>query len=152
MLGAGAQGRSREMIWGGRWEGGSGLGTHVHPWQFHVNIWQNQYSIVKQNKVKIKIKKKESACNAGDLGLIPGLGRSPGEGNDYPLQYSGLENSMDRGAWWAIVHGIAKNWTQLNNFHFHSVFNKDIFLMKVKDVEEVILIEHMNYMSTNCIY
>ena len=42
---------------------------------------------------------KESACNVGDLGLIPGLGRSPGEGNGYPLQYSGLENSMDRGAW-----------------------------------------------------
>ena len=48
---------------------------------------------------------KESACNGGDLGSIPGLGRSPGEGNGYPLQYSGLENSMDRGAWWATVHG-----------------------------------------------
>ena len=48
------------MIWGGRWEGGSGLGTHVHPWLIHVNVWQNQYSIVKQNKVKIKIEKKIS--------------------------------------------------------------------------------------------
>ena len=57
MLGAGARGRSRGMICGGRWEGGSGLGTHVHPWWIHVNVWQNQYSIVKQNKVKIKIKK-----------------------------------------------------------------------------------------------
>ena len=46
------------MIRGGRWEGGSGLGTHVHPWRIHVNVWQNQYSIVKLNKVKIKIKKK----------------------------------------------------------------------------------------------
>ena len=55
MLGASAQGRSREMIWGGRWEGGSGLGTHEHQWQIHVNVWQNQYSIVKQNKVEIKI-------------------------------------------------------------------------------------------------
>ena len=44
---------------------------------------------------------KESACNAGDMSLIPGLGRSPGEGNGYPLQYSCLENCMDRGAWWA---------------------------------------------------
>ena len=44
--------------WGGRWEGGSGLGTHVHLWLIHVNVWQNQYSIVKQSKVKIKIKKK----------------------------------------------------------------------------------------------
>ena len=52
------EGWSREMIWGRRWEGGSGLGTHVHPWLIHVNVWQNQYSIVKQNKVKIKLKKK----------------------------------------------------------------------------------------------
>ena len=49
---------------------------------------------------------KESACNAGDLGLIPGLGRSPGEGKGYLLQYSGLENSMDY-----TVHGVAKSWT-----------------------------------------
>ena len=54
MLGAGAQGWSREMIWGGRWEGSSGLGTHVHLWWIHVNVWQNQYSIVKKNKVKTK--------------------------------------------------------------------------------------------------
>ena len=51
---------------------------------------------------------KESACNARDLGSIPGLGRFPGEGNSYPLQYSGLENSMDRGAWQATVHGVAE--------------------------------------------
>ena len=54
---------------------------------------------------------KESACNAGDMGLIPGLGRSLGEGNSYLLQYSGLKNSMDRGASWATVHRIAKSWT-----------------------------------------
>ena len=52
----------------------------------------------------------------GDLGSIPGLGRSPGQGNSYPLQYSGLENSMDRGAWQTTVHGAAKSQTQLNNF------------------------------------
>ena len=56
---------------------------------------------------------KESACNAGDLGLILGLGRSPGEGNDHPLQYSCLENPMDRGAWWIMVHSVTKSWTQL---------------------------------------
>ena len=55
---------------------------------------------------------RESSCNTGDPGLIPGLGRSPGEGNGYPLQYSGLENSMDRGAWWATVHRVTKSWTQ----------------------------------------
>ena len=53
---------------------------------------------------------KESACSAGDLGSIPQLGRSPGEGNGNPLQYSCLENLMDRGAWWAAVHGVAKSW------------------------------------------
>ena len=52
---------------------------------------------------------KESACNAGDLGSIPGLGRSPGEGNGYPLQYSGLENSMDRGTWRVTVHGVTES-------------------------------------------
>ena len=52
---------------------------------------------------------KESAFNAGYQGSIPRLGRSPGEGNGNLLQYSGLENSMDRGAWWAVVHGITKS-------------------------------------------
>ena len=51
---------------------------------------------------------KESACNAGDPGSVPESGRSLGEGNGYPLQYSCLENSMDRGAWQAIVHGVTK--------------------------------------------
>ena len=56
---------------------------------------------------------KESTCNVGDLGLIPGLGRSPGEGKGYLIQYSGLENSMD-----CAVHGVAKSQTGLNAFHF----------------------------------
>ena len=55
---------------------------------------------------------KESACNAGDPGSIPGLGRSPGDGKGYPLQHSGLENSTD-----CIVHGVAKSWTRLSDFH-----------------------------------
>jgi len=54
---------------------------------------------------------KASACNAGDPGSIPGLGRSPGEGNGNPLQYSCLENSMDRGVWQATVHGVTKGQT-----------------------------------------
>ena len=58
---------------------------------------------------------KESACSVGDLGLIPGSGRSLAEGNSYPLQYSCLENPKDRGAWRATIHGITKNWTQLSN-------------------------------------
>ena len=54
--------------------------------------------------------------NAGDLGLIPGSGRVPGEGNGNPLQYSCLENPMDRGAWWATVHGVTESWTRLSDF------------------------------------
>ena len=56
----------------------------------------------------------ESTCNVGDLGSIPGLGRSPGEGKGYPLQYSGLENSMD-----CIIHEVAKSWTWLSDFNLH---------------------------------
>ena len=65
----------------------------------------------------------ESICSAGDPGLIPGSGSSPGEGIGYPLQFSCLENSMDRGAWWAMVHGVAKSQTRQGNFHSltHSV-------------------------------
>ena len=71
---------------------------------------------------------KESTCNAGDLGSVPGLGRFPGEGNGYPLQYSGLENSMD-----CIVHGVTKSWTWLSEFHFtfhmkHQEFSTAVLL------------------------
>jgi len=59
---------------------------------------------------------KEYACNAGDLGSIPGLGRSPGEGKGHPLQYSGLENSMD-----CIVHGVTKSLTQLSDFYYTTI-------------------------------
>ena len=61
---------------------------------------------------------KESTCNAGDLGSVPQFGRSPGEGTGYPLQYSGLEKSMD-----CIVHGITKSPTRLSNFHFFYFFS-----------------------------
>ena len=70
---------------------------------------------------------KESACNVGDLGLILGLRRYPGEGKGYPLQYSCLENSKYRGAYWATVHGFAKNWTRLSAFHFHFGFSLLVF-------------------------
>ena len=78
---------------------------------------------------------KEFSCNVGDLGSIPGLGRSPVEGKGYPLQYSGLENPMD-----CIVHGVAKSQTQLSDFHFHFLpllsdvkfHNKHIYLHSYK--------------------
>ena len=64
---------------------------------------------------------KESTCNVGDLGSIPGLGRSPGEGKGYPLQYSGLENSMD-----CTVHGVAKSRTQLSDSHFTGILERSL--------------------------
>ena len=69
---------------------------------------------------------KESACNARD----PGWGRSPGEGNGYPLQYSCLENSMDRGVWQATVHGVTKSRTRLSNFHFLLITSIKLLLTK----------------------
>ena len=63
---------------------------------------------------------KEPACNAGDLGSIPVLGRSPEEGKGYPLQYSCLENSMDRGDRWATVHGVAESQTRLSDIYFNT--------------------------------
>ena len=60
---------------------------------------------------------KKSACSAGDLGSIPGLGRSPGDGTGYPLQYSGLENSMG-----CLIHGVTKSRTRLSDFHFTNNF------------------------------
>ena len=71
---------------------------------------------------------KESAHKAGDVGSIPGSGISPGEGNGNPLQYSCLENSMDRGAWQATVYGVAKSQTQLSDEHFDFISGWDMAL------------------------
>ena len=90
-----------------------GKGTHVLLVELEIvtAFWGRQ----SDNPIKIKntLKKKVSACNVGDLGLIPRSGRSPGEGNGYPLWYSCLENSMEREAWQAIVYGVSC--TQLSN-------------------------------------
>ena len=82
----------------------------------------------------------ESDCNVGDLGSIPGLGRSPGEGKGYPLQYSGLENSMDY-----IVHGITKSWTRLSNFHSHLGFLKSFFTLE--ETLEPLYLPTLSYFS-----
>ena len=83
---------------------------------------------------------KNSPVSAGDVGSIPGLGRSPGGGNGNPLQYSCLDNLMDRGAWWATVHGVAKSWMKIEpmcahvrmcmcaHTHTHNVWEKFILL------------------------
>ena len=71
----------------------------------------------------------EYACKTLDSGLIPETGRSPGEGNGNPLQYSCLENSMDRGAWWAAIHEVTNSWIQLSNFT--SILSRVIWQMKL---------------------
>ena len=70
---------------------------------------------------------KNPPTSAGDSGSIPGSGRTPAEGNSNPLQYSCLGNPMDRGAWWATVHGVEKRCTQLSNFHFTSSHPSEFF-------------------------
>ena len=75
---------------------------------------------------------KAAACNAGDLGSIPGLGRSPGEGNGNPLQYSCLENLIDGGAWWATVHEVAKSRPRLSDF---TSYTDKIYLSRCKTVK-----------------
>ena len=74
---------------------------------------------------------KESAFNAGDPGSIAGLGISRGEGNGNPLQYSCLENPMDRGTWWATVHGDAKSWTRLSDWYFHFLSHEQFRLLSL---------------------
>ena len=141
VLRAGALGRPRGMGWRGRREGGLGWGTHVNPWLIHVNVWQKllQYCkviILQLIKIKINGKKKrtlrtpdssvgkESACNAGDPGSIPELGRSLGEGKGYPLQYSGLENSMD--FIYSPLGGKELDTTERLSLHFISVITLNV--------------------------
>ena len=81
---------------------------------------------------------KESTCKVRDLGLIPGLGRSPGERNGYPLQYSDLENSMD-----CIVHGVVKSQTQLSNFHFSLPIGK----LSNNTIENTVMIEELSILE-----
>ena len=89
----------------------------------HAHSFKNEIVVTKNNSTNFLLLRcfsgssdgKELACNAGDPGSIPGLGRSPGEGNGNPLQYSCLVKPMDRGAWWATVHGVTKSHTQLGD-------------------------------------
>ena len=117
VLGPGALGRPRGIGWRGRWEGRSGWGTHVNPWLILVNVWQKTLQYCKVISLQLKKKKKKNPyAKAGDMrdvGLIPVSGRCTGERNGNPFQYPGLENPMDRGAPWAIIHGVAKNHTWL---------------------------------------
>ena len=90
---------------------------------------------------------KESVCNAGDLGSLPGLGRSPGKGNDNPLQYPCLENPMDRGAWWAIVHGVAQSQTRLKRLSSNSSEDLDTWKLKASNSLLFLLIFSSGFLS-----
>ena len=96
---------------------------------YFLNRKKHKHSILQGTILAVNGKQggsdgKEYSCNAGDLGLTPELGKSPGEENDNPLQYSCLENSMDRGALWDSVHEVAKSWTRLSNQHFHFLYGR----------------------------
>ena len=82
---------------------------------FCLGNWPHFHLLVKPFWASLVAQSKESACNVGDLGSVPVMGRSPGEGNGHPLQDSCLENSMGRGAWQATVHGVAKSLTGLSD-------------------------------------
>ena len=88
------------------------LSTHLHNVFAFLSYWMS--TLLKHWGFPGASDSKESTCNAGDLVLIPWLRRSPGERNGYPPQYSCLEDSMDRGAWWATIHGVARSWTRLS--------------------------------------
>ena len=91
-----------------------------------------QYEQENKLVLNLWLKCKESAYNVGDLGSVPRLGRSPGEGNDNPLQYSCLENPMDGGAWEAAVSGIAKSWTRLSDFtSLHHVVHSPVNILSL---------------------
>ena len=81
-----------------------------------VKVWKIKWKVWKFWGPHVVLMVKNPPANAGDTGLIPGSGRSPGEGKDNPLQYSCLENSTGRGAWRAAIYGAAKSWTQLSDW------------------------------------
>ena len=89
----------------------------MHAWLMH-SVWN--YSLHLTSTDHRQWLPRWLSASAGDVGLIPGSGRSPGEGNGYSLQYSCLENPMDRRSWWAIIHGVSKSQTQLSMHTYHS--------------------------------
>ena len=105
-----------------------------------IRIRVADWSPASRGSPQVALVVKNPPANAGDvrdMGLIPGSGRPPGEGNDNPFQYSCLENSVDRGAWWAAIHGIAKEsdtTEQLTHTHTHThTFNKEVVKCRISE-------------------
>ena len=88
---------------------------HVHPYELMAFPFQTKDCVF---PLSAGLGSKESACNAGDLGSVPGSGKPSGGGNGNPLQHSCLESPVDRGAWWAVVHGVTKSWARLRGQQF----------------------------------
>ena len=113
---------------------GTGYAKVVRSWRRRINCKFNRFCYTLG--LPCGSAGKESSCNFGDLGSIPGSGRSPGEGKGYPLQYSGLENSRD-----SIVHGVTKSQAQLTNIHFHFCY----IFSSVQSLSHVWLCDHIEY-------
>ena len=115
-------------------------------------VFEERFSYLQKASFPVGSEVKVSACNVGDLGSIPSLGRSPGEGNGNPLQYSCLENPMDGGAWWATVHGAAKSWTRLSDFTYQS-YKKVLFPplgYRCKNHNTQAFYQHSDYHTISC--
>ena len=102
------------------WRPRKHVGEVGHTWGKTGDLWGSSYQWLQRDDFPSSSEGKASTCNAEDLGSIPGSGRSSGDGNGNPLQYSCLENPMDRGAWWATVHGVAESQTSLSDQHTHT--------------------------------
>ena len=101
--------------------------SHIRTWLLEKNIALTTWNFVgKVTSPLFNVLSRFVIANVGDLGSIPGLGRSPGEGKGYPLKYSGLENSTDY-----IVHGVTENWTRLSHFHFHCWWPSNFIPLKL---------------------
>ena len=128
--------------------------------RFLISLWVLEFSFLEKKTIIpfLFLKKifpggsevKASTWNEGDPSLIPGSGRSPGEGNGTPLQYSCLENPMDRGAWQAIVHGVAKSQTRLSDFTFTFHFLKENLHMECPNDVYHLCINYISLKSILC--
>ena len=128
----------QSLGWEGPLEKGNATHSSILAWRIPYGViksqtWLSDFHLQKFFWFPGGSDSKESACNVGDWTSVPGSGTSPGEGNDNPLQYSCLENPMDRGAWWATAHGVTKSRTWLSDYHFH--FLPELFMISTSKLK-----------------